>query len=104
MSKKFKQKEILPDPKYDNPRVEVRPRRVGGATYQVPMEVKDKRRISLAFRWLISAARAKKGSSMKERLAEELIAASKNEGEAIKKKVNIERMAAANRAFAHLAR
>ena len=85
------------------PSVEVRPKRIGGATYQVPMEVKDSRRISLAMRWLIGAARAKKGQSMEKRLSSELISASKNEGEAIKKKINVEKMAAANRAFAHLA-
>ncbi len=87
-----------------SPRVEVRPRRVGGATYQVPIDVKDKRKIALAFRWLIGAAQAKKGKSMDKRLAEELIAASQNEGEAIKKKINIEKMAGANKAFAHLAK
>ena len=86
------------------PRVEVRPRRVGGATYQVPMEVNEKRRISLAFRWIINSARAKKGKTMEQRLAEEIILASKNEGEAIRKKTNIQKMAMANRAFAHLAR
>ena len=86
------------------PRVEVRPRRVGGATYQVPIEVKEKRKISLAIRWLIAAARAKKGKPMAQRLAEELIFASQGQGEAIRKKFNIEKMAAANRAFAHLGR
>lgn len=86
------------------PTVEVRPRRVGGATYQVPMEVKDKRRVGLAMRWLILGARAKKGKTMEEKLAQELMMASKGEGEAVKKRINVEKMAAANRAFAHLAR
>ena len=86
------------------PTVEVRPRRVGGATYQVPIEVNEKRRISLAMRWIIGASRAKKGQAMKDRLAGELMQSSKNEGEAIKKKINVEKMAAANKAFAHLAR
>ena len=84
------------------PTVAVKARRIGGATYQVPIEVEDKRRISLAMRWIVGAARAKSGATMEVRLAEELIDASKNEGEAIKKKINVERMAAANRAFAHL--
>ena len=86
------------------PKVEVRPRRVGGATYQVPMEVKEKRRLSLAMRWLVEAAKKRKGESMDKRLAKEILAASNNEGEAVRKRINIGRMAAANRAFAHLAR
>jgi len=86
------------------PRVEVKPRRVGGATYQVPIEVRDKRKVALAFRWIIGASKAKKGRSMDKRLAEELMAAAQNEGEAIKKKMNIEKMAGANKAFAHLAK
>jgi len=86
------------------PKVEVRPRRIGGATYQVPLEVNEKRRISLAMRWLVQAAQAKKGLAMEKKLAQEIVAASNKEGEAIKKKINIERMAAANRAFARLAR
>lgn len=86
------------------PSVEVRPQRIGGATYQVPREVKDKRSMSLSIRWLIGAARAKKGKPMEEKLAQELIQASRNEGEAVKKKINMHRMADANRAFAHLAR
>lgn len=86
------------------PIVEVRSRRVGGATYQVPQKVKEKRSISLSMRWIIDTARNKKGKAMKEKLAQELILASKNEGDAIKKKVNIHRMAEANRAFAYLAR
>ncbi len=86
------------------PAVEVRPKRVGGATYQVPMEVPQKRGLSLAMRWIITAARSKKGKPMQEKLAEELMAAAKGEGEAIKKKINVHKMAEANRAFAHLAR
>jgi len=86
------------------PQVEVRPQRVGGATYQVPREVKEKRATSLAFRWILGAARAKKGKPMAEKLANELIQAAKGEGEAIKKKINVHKMAEANKAFAYLAR
>jgi len=86
------------------PKVEVRPQRVGGATYQVPREVKDKRALSLAMRWLISSARKKKGKDMASRLAEEIMQASKGEGESVKKKINVHKMAEANKAFAYLAR
>ncbi|MDO8524245.1 MAG: 30S ribosomal protein S7 [bacterium] len=86
------------------PKVEVRPQRVGGATYQVPREVKDKRALSLAMRWLISSAQKKKGKDMASRLAEEIMQASKGEGEAVKKKINVHKMAEANKAFAYLAR
>lgn len=86
-----------------SPLLEVRSRRVGGATYQVPVEVKGDRKISLAIRWILKAARTKKGKPMREKLAEELLAASRNEGTAIKKKEDTHRMAEANRAFAHLA-
>ncbi len=86
-----------------SPLLEVRPKRIGGATYQVPKEVKGKRRISLAMRWIISAAKSKKGKPMKEKLAEELINAYNNTGTAIKKKEDAHRMAEANRAFAHFA-
>jgi small subunit ribosomal protein S7 len=86
-----------------SPLMEVRSRRVGGANYQVPREVPQQRRLALAFRWLISGARAKKGRPMAEKLAEELLLASKNEGEAIKKKDEMHRMAEANKAFAHFA-
>jgi small subunit ribosomal protein S7 len=85
------------------PSLELRPRRVGGATYQVPIEVRPERKIALAMRWIIMAAKMKKGKSMKEKLAEELIAASKNEGWAVKKKEDTHKMAEANRAFAHFA-
>lgn len=84
-----------------SPNVEVRSRRVGGANYQVPREVRPERRLTLAMRWIIQAAEAKSGKSMTERLAEEIIFASKNEGTAVKKKENTHKMAEANRAFAH---
>ena len=86
------------------PLVEVKSRRIGGATYQVPKEVKGKRRLSLAMRWIIDAAKAKKGKPMEEKLAREIIQAFKDEGEAIRKKVNLHKMAEANRAFAHFSR
>ncbi|OIP75808.1 30S ribosomal protein S7 [bacterium (Candidatus Gribaldobacteria) CG_4_9_14_3_um_filter_36_15] len=86
------------------PLVEVKARRIGGATYQVPKEVKGKRRLSLAMRWIVSAAKAKKGKSMEKKLAQEIAQAFKNEGEAIRKKVNLHKMAEANRAFARFSR
>lgn len=86
------------------PALEVKSKRVGGANYQVPTPVRGDRRYMLAYRWIIDAARAKKGRGMAEKLAEELIAASKNEGDAVKKKLDVQRMAEANRAFAHFAR
>jgi len=86
------------------PSLEVKSKRVGGANYQVPMPVRGERRNVLAFTWILVAARAKKGRPMAEKLAEELIAASKNEGDAVKKKMDVQRMAEANRAFAHFAR
>jgi small subunit ribosomal protein S7 len=86
------------------PQMEVRPQRVGGATYQVPREVRGKRRISLAMRWIIESARNKKGKPMKEKLAQELILAAKGEGDAVRKKINVHKMAEANKAFAYLAR
>ncbi|HRY62581.1 MAG TPA: 30S ribosomal protein S7 [Candidatus Paceibacterota bacterium] len=85
------------------PVTEVRSRRIGGATYQVPREVKPNRRMALAMRWIILAAEGKKGMPMASRLADEIILASKNEGEAFKKKENTHKMAEANRAFAHFA-
>ena len=87
-----------------SPLLEVVSRRVGGANYQVPHEVTPERRFILASRWLIKAARAIKGKPMAKKLAFELIAASKNEGAAIKKKQDTHRMAEANRAFAHFAK
>ncbi len=86
------------------PRVEVRPQRVGGATYQVPREVIEKRSMSLAIRWIIAIATSRKGKPMKSKLAEELLLASKGEGEAVKKKINMHKMAQANKAFAYLAK
>ena len=83
------------------PLVEVRSRRVGGATYQVPIEVRSDRRITLAFRWIIQYARARNDKSFANRLANELISAAKGEGGAIKKKDDTHRMAEANKAFAH---
>lgn len=85
------------------PIVEVRPRRVGGATYQVPMQVRPERRLSLAMRWIISAAKSKKGKPMKENLASELVEAAENKGAAVKRKNDMYRLAEANRAFAHFA-
>jgi small subunit ribosomal protein S7 len=85
------------------PTLEVRSRRIGGANYQVPREVRPERRQSLAMRWIKEAARSKKGRPMAERLADELIAAAKNEGVAIKKKEDTHKMAEANKAFAHFA-
>ncbi|TAJ13784.1 30S ribosomal protein S7 [Patescibacteria group bacterium] len=86
-----------------SPSIEVRSRRVGGANYQVPREVRAERRRSLAFRWIIAAARSKKGKPMAEKLADELMSAAKGEGSAIKKREDVHRMAESNRAFAHLA-
>jgi small subunit ribosomal protein S7 len=83
------------------PTVEVRSRRVGGATYQVPVEVRPQRRISLSMRWLVDSARAREGKSMQDKLAAELMDAANNRGGAIKKKEDTHRMAEANRAFAH---
>ena len=87
-----------------SPILEVASKRVGGANYQVPREVRPERRFMLAVRWIIGAARSKKGKGMADKLAEEIIAAAKNEGAAIKKKQDMHRMAEANRAFAHFAR
>jgi small subunit ribosomal protein S7 len=83
------------------PVVEVRSRRVGGATYQVPVEVRPTRRVSLAMRWLVVHARSRNEKSMAERLAAEIIDAANNRGTAIKKKEDTHRMAEANKAFAH---
>ncbi|MEO0080849.1 MAG: 30S ribosomal protein S7 [candidate division WOR-3 bacterium] len=83
------------------PVLEVRPRRVGGATYQIPMEVRPRRRDALAIKWTIEAARTRSEHTMVERLAAELIDASKNQGAAVKKKEDTHKMAEANRAFAH---
>ena len=83
------------------PAVEVKSRRVGGATYQVPVEVRPERRNSLAQKWLITFSRTRSEKTMSERLAAELLAASRNEGSAVKKKEDTHRMADANKAFAH---
>ncbi|HEY4518333.1 MAG TPA: 30S ribosomal protein S7 [Candidatus Paceibacterota bacterium] len=85
------------------PLMEVRSRRIGGANYQVPREVREERKQFLAMKWIIEAAQSKKGKPMAIKLSEELIGASKNEGEAIKKRENVHRMADANKAFAHFA-
>lgn len=85
------------------PTVEVRSRRIGGANYQVPREVRPERRLALAMRWIIDAARSGKGAPMHDKLAEELILASKNEGSAIKKRDDTHKMAESNKAFAHFA-
>ncbi|EKE25318.1 MAG: hypothetical protein ACD_5C00210G0001 [uncultured bacterium] len=86
------------------PSVEVRSRRVGGANYQIPMPVRAERRIALAYRWILESARAKKGKPMAQKLAAELLAAAAGEGDAVKKKLDVQRMAEANKAFAHFAR
>jgi small subunit ribosomal protein S7 len=83
------------------PYVEVRSRRVGGATYQVPMEVRPERRIALAFRWIRNYSRDRKDKTMTSRLSAELLAASNGEGSSVKKKDDVHRMAEANKAFAH---
>jgi small subunit ribosomal protein S7 len=83
------------------PIIEVKPRRVGGATYQVPVEVRSERQLSLAIRWLIGTARQRPGKSMAEKLANELMDAANNTGQTIKKREDTHRMAEANRAFAH---
>lgn len=90
--------------KNTSPALEVRSRRVGGATYQVPMDVRPERRVQLSLRWIVGASRAHKTrKSMADALAQELVLAAKGEGEAVKKKDNMHRMAEANRAFAHFA-
>jgi small subunit ribosomal protein S7 len=85
------------------PRAEVRSKRVGGATYQVPMEVNKRRQQSLAIRWLITAARTKRGKPMAKRLADELFDAFNNQGAAVKKKEDVHKMADANSAYSHFA-
>jgi small subunit ribosomal protein S7 len=86
------------------PTVEVKSKRVGGANYQVPIPVRGERRLALGLRWIIDATNAKKGRPMAIKLADELMAAANNEGEAVRKKTDVHRMAEANRAFAHFAR
>jgi len=87
-----------------SPIVEVGTKRIGGANYQIPKEVRPERRFTLASRWIIEVARNKKGKPMSEKLAEEFMSAANNEGAAIKKKQDTHRMAEANRAFAHFSR
>jgi len=87
-----------------SPILEVKSKRVGGANYQVPIEVRGDRRIQLAFRWIISAAKSKKGKPMAEKLADEFIEITKGAGAAMKKREDVQKMAEANRAFAHFAR
>jgi small subunit ribosomal protein S7 len=89
--------------KNTGPLMEVRSRRVGGANYQIPREVRPERRNYLSMKWIVEAARSKKGKPMAEKLAEEIMAAAKNEGEAVKKRENTHKMAEANKAFAHFA-
>ncbi|MBP7819210.1 30S ribosomal protein S7 [Candidatus Gracilibacteria bacterium] len=86
------------------PAMEVRAKRIGGSVYQIPMEVKPGRQLMLAFRWIIDTARKQKGAPMAKRLANELVQAFNNEGNAIKKKDETHRMAQANKAYAHFAR
>ena len=86
------------------PQMEVRPRRIGGAVYQIPVEVKPQRQIALTFRWILAAARGKKGSEMSRKLADELLEASNEQGAAIKKRDDTHKMAQSNKAFAHLAK
>ncbi len=109
LKKEFPKEEVLTtlEQSLDNikPKVEVRPRRIGGAVYQVPTPVRGNRQSSLAIRWLVTAARARSNSqyhTFAEKLAAELMAAMNNEGSAITKRVEVERMADANKAFAHL--
>ena len=83
------------------PRLEVRPRRVGGSNYQVPVEVRPERSMALAYRWLIGAARGRPEKTMRERLANEMLDAAQNRGSAVKKREDIHKMADANKAFAH---
>ena len=83
------------------PQVEVRSRRIGGATFQIPTEIRPKRKIAIGMKWLITYARKRSGKGVADKLAAELLAASKNEGAAIKRKEEMHRMAEANRAFAH---
>ncbi len=87
-----------------SPVLEVKSKRVGGANYQIPLQVRAERRTQLAFRWVVNAARSVKGKPMAIRLANELMAAAENSGDAVKKKQDVQRMAEANRAFAHFAR
>ncbi len=106
ISKKEKQPEKVFEKAIEmiKPTLEVKAKRIGGAVYQIPMEVKPGRQLTLACRWLMSAARDKKGTQMARKLADELMAASIGEGSAIKKKEDTLKMAQANKAFAHFAK
>ncbi|MBL7156344.1 MAG: 30S ribosomal protein S7 [Candidatus Pacebacteria bacterium] len=86
-----------------SPQFEVKSKRVGGATYQVPIEVKGSRKLTLSMRWIVQASKSKKGKPMKEKLAVELMDAANNTGNAVNKKENVQKTANANRAFAHFA-
>jgi small subunit ribosomal protein S7 len=86
------------------PTLEVKPKRIGGAVYQIPMEVKPERQMTLSIRWLLSTTRAKKGAPMAKKLADEILLASNGEGAAIKKRDDVNKMAMANKAFAHYAK
>jgi small subunit ribosomal protein S7 len=107
----IKEKQKIEDPleifeaalRNTGPLTEVRSRRIGGANYQVPREVRPERRFMLSLRWILEAARNKKGAAMHKKLADELLAAANNEGTAVKKKEDTHRMAEANKAFAHFA-
>lgn len=90
--------------KNTSPNVEVRSKRIGGSNYQIPVEVRDVRKFLLSSRWIIAAAKAKKGKPMHEKLAEELILAANGEGSAVKKREDVHKMAESNKAFAHFAR
>jgi len=87
-----------------SPFIAVRPKRIGGATYQVPVEIKGERQLTLSIRWILEGARSKKGKPMSEKLSQEIIDAANNTGGAIKKKNDMHKMAEANKAFAHFAR
>lgn len=89
--------------KNTGPLMEIRSRRVGGANYQVPREVRPERRFALSVRWILDAANGKKGRPMHQKLADEILAAANNEGDAVKKRENVHKMAEANKAFAHFA-
>ena len=90
--------------KQAGPLLEIRGRRIGGANYQIPFQVRGERRFTLASRWLIDAAKTRKGQSMAEKLATEILDAARGEGAAVKKRADVHRMAEANKAFAHFAR
>lgn len=108
--KQMSEKDMHPEKMFEKavqnvkPTLEVRAKRIGGAVYQIPVEVKAERQLALAFRWILLASRAKKGSNMSKKLADELIAAANGEGNAMKKKDDMVKMAMANKAFAHYAK